>query len=405
MRLFPKVAEQKTFLLRALNDGQYAWAVSADGVMRGVAGRGELAAAAQAFAQSACDQLWLILPGTQATLWPVTLERKELRYASRVIPFRLEDQLLQDLDCLHFATGTLRAGPVAVAVVERERLRDHVSRLAEEGLRADACFPAQCLLPEGSLVCDSEGILFNLGGDAVAHALDASLAPEILPELLPADPGAVPVRCVIDADDAAKENARCLEPIAGSLRREDGSLLGLAARMTRAPEINLLQGEFAPRLDWARYWHVWRAAAVGVLVAALAHTLASSVEVWQLKANDRRLRAEIESEYRSVFPQGLLVDPRSQMRTQLQRLRGGEGGPGFLQLFFPVAETLQAGDALVLHSVRFDARNRELRLDLSLPTHQQVETLRAALGQHGSTAELLGSTASSGGVRARLALK
>lgn len=399
------MAEQKTFLLRALDDGQYVWAIAADGVMRGAPGRGELEAAAAARMQSACDQLWLILPGTHATLWPVSLERKELRYASRVIPYRLEDQLLQDVDRLHFAPGVLRAGPVTVAVVERERLRDHLSRLAAAGLRADACFPAQCVLPDGCLACDSEGILFNFGEGSVAHALDATLAPLILPELLTGDSGARVMRCVVDTDDAARENARCLEPLAASLRREDGSLLELAARMTRAPEINLLKGEFAPRVDWARHWHVWRTAAVGVLVAAVAHTLASGVEVWQLKANDRSLRAEIESEYRSVFPQGLLVDPKSQMRTQLQRLQGGEGGPGFVRAFFPVAETLQASEGLLLHSVRFDSRNSELRLDLSLPSHQQVETLRAALGQRGSTAELLSSTASSGGVRARLALK
>ena len=134
-------------------------------------------------------------------------------------------------------------------------------------------------------------------------------------------------------------------------------------------------------------------------------TGATALELYGLKRTDRALRGQVQQVYRDLFPQGMLVDPRAQMRTHLERLRADNNAGGFMQAFYPVGELLAKQSGLTLHSLRFDGRNGGMRLDLSLPSHQDGEQVRGGLAKVHKSAELQSSTASGNTVRARLAIR
>ncbi len=380
-------------IARLLDDDRLQWWV--DGTLR----LGDLPGLAEACREAGGVEPILLLPPSVVTLHRVELDARERRYARRTVPFRLEEHLLQDVDELHFALGTLRDGAVTVAVVDRAWFEQLLLRCSEAGLVVRICAPTQAVLSAAGLRAWSDGHCLVLRRDdsAVPQVVDGDLLPLALQDLAEGT-----LQCDVEpgSDVAALRSAAAAQGI--ELELVEYSLLERAARLEAPFLLNFRQGEFAPRIDWRRHWLRWRVAAAAALAAIVLHTGAAWAEYAQARRLDRELRAEQVAVFRELYPQGVVSDAPYQLRVKLRELEGEARGSGFLQTFYPIGEVLAAQPELSVNSVRYVGNSGQLVLDLTMPSNQAFDRLRDQLQAAGVDVQLQSSSASGGVVRQRL---
>ncbi|MDX1607474.1 MAG: type II secretion system protein GspL, partial [Candidatus Competibacterales bacterium] len=126
--------------------------------------------------------LVLAVPGERVTLTAVQAPRRNRGAWRKALPYALEDQLVEDVEQLHFALGAEAAdGHTPVAVLRRAELTRWLERLRAQGLEPRAAIP-DCLLlplPEGhwSLLADGDHIRVRTGAAAGFVADPDSLGP------------------------------------------------------------------------------------------------------------------------------------------------------------------------------------------------------------------------------------
>ena len=265
-------------------------------------------------------------------------------------------------------TATLRT----VAAVEPGLLRGWLDRTASFGLSAVAAVPEQLLLPpvdEGSPVNVLDaGDRWLARGDGLAFSADPTLAAQVL--------GARPVS------------------------RIEGELEGLAPRAL-SPDLDLLQGDFAPAAKRARPANrrrlIWLAAAL--LASPL---LLVAAQALRLELAARALEARAAAVVRDAFPgtTGAGADAAA-LDALLQSAREPRSFTSASGALFAAVAARPGTHLLELEYQRGD----RLRAVLFHPVPDDVEALRGALAAEGWRLVEGGSSGSPGGLRTGLVLE
>jgi general secretion pathway protein L len=261
----------------------------------------------------------------------------------QALPNLLEDRLLSESADLHFAfepparasgSTTLAAQPkIAVSVIDRVLLTHALDVFSETGIRVRAAYSEIYTVPAPAAgvlsvrVDRSRGIVRSGRHEGFAFDLESAGLPA---------PLALAVRQLgvkrvwVFGRDAAKLQA---------LGRESGVQIDVAQRDVELNAadggVNLLQGSFAqgglfgglsiaglPKLSFATMKAplVWAAVAIATFVAGM------NAYFLKLETESRDLRAQMETAFRSAFPEATaVVDPVLQTQRQLSGLRARAG--------------------------------------------------------------------------------
>ena len=195
------------------------------------------------------------------------------------------------------------------------------------------------------------------------------------------------------------------EILKSRVSRCGGGLVAALKQAKNTVALNLLQGEFMPRLPWAKWWQNWRLVAALLVCAFIVEIAVEYHSFSQLQDRNLALRQQIEKRYRSVFPRGNLVDPEKQMRNQLVKLRGGAQGPGLVSVLNRIGRVVSSQPTATLAAINFNNNSGNIRLSLDAADFGAVESVRTGLSAVGLAAELQNSSAQGAGVRARLRVR
>ncbi|PID55057.1 MAG: type II secretion system protein GspL [Gammaproteobacteria bacterium] len=342
------------------------------------------------------------VPGADVTCHDVPFEQAEKKHILRSLPFMLEEHVGEDVENLHVVAGRIESSPLHTLVCRKSRLREVLEKL--HGLpQARRCLPDYLLLPwqEGrwTLLREDTQLLVRTGKDQ-GFAVDQDLADVFLEAAV--EQYGEPETAVIYSEQPfalpeflTKKAQWCKGDFAAALMLADDSSSG----------INLLQGEFAPRLPLEKWWRKWRVAAAVLGIAFVAQLVATGLEYRALKAENLQLRAAVEQQFRTVFPKGRMQDPQKQLQRKLQSLGGGSGEASYTRLLYAVGLAVSERDNTRLLSVNYNARGGDMRVSLLAPDYSAVEALRAGMSEAGVKAVLESSNAQSDGVRARLRVR
>ncbi len=338
----------------------------------------------------------LVIASELVLLETIPAPAAQQRRISAVLRFLVEDSAIPEPEQLHVAAMTSPAKNVlSVAIVDRQWMRQALALLERSSLVVRSAYP-ECLMPETmpqswtvvwngeqSFVRtgESEGFALDIGDRedtptllrlALDRARNAAAAPERL--FLRTLPGAT-------APGAERWSATLGIPV------EPGPEWHWAHAQGR-PALDLLQGEFAPRVTERNWTRVLRRPAV--LAGALAVLMSfGAVMDWAIKAGERKaLLAEMQEIYRRAFGENaVVVDAPVQMARALDQLRRQSGefsADDFVPLFAKVAdrlldpakhriESIAYGDGVLTVSVRpnnasqFSALFNEMRANTPIP--------------------------------------
>ena len=286
------------------------------------------------------DEIEAVLPAERVLFARLRLPKVGAATIRELLPYAVEDRLLEDPAHIHAVAGMTNArGETVVAVVDRDWLQRMASALARAGRRPSKAWSESALLAGGKgdwhvVVGPSRGMLVD--DDGVSATFDPSAG--------------VPLALRVALDEASARGER---PHAIRVHSEGGAPLpdlgrwgseaGLAfspgteweaiARGRPAPQsIDLLRGELS--LDGARASRVPRAALVLLAVILGLQLAFSSLQGLRLQRERDDLERRREAVFRGAFPEAkVVVDPdlpMSRNLAELKRARGLAAGDDFL---------------------------------------------------------------------------
>ena len=360
-------------------------------------------------------RLIVLVPGAEVVLTQATLPVRSQAKILQMLPYSLEESVAEDVDRLFFAPGNRDSdGKLVAAIVSRQLLENWLARLTEAGLSPHAVYADTQGVPRtpGSLtlVIDGPRVFIGIAGrlPLVFEGLSISSALSVIT----ADVDDQTLRHIVVYCDAA-DNERYegtwarLRESAASVDvhvQPEGLLPRFAAALVNEPGINLLQGPYAPRSDWAPMLRPWRAAASLVAALLLLVVGVEGAELYTLSKRDSELTSALENKCRAVFPGSSSV---SACRSQLERRLGESGGDsGQQQQFFTTLLSVgtAVGTQAELQSLNF--RNGIMDLKIVAPNVETLDKIQRQVSSgSGLQAEIQSANPTDAGVEGRLQVK
>lgn len=350
-------------------------------------------------------ELVLAVPGEKVRLQVVSFAAHERRLLRQTVPFSLEEDLLDDVAAQHFALGPIDGEQVPVAVVGQQWFADWLGRCRQAGLDIKHAVPETLLLPwqPDTWSLRPEGSRWLIRVDRWrGFALEAETA-QLALQILLDDAESLPQQLIVWTDAAPDEQA-----LAEWRNHLPEMLRGIAAvqqwpgaAATAAPSIDFLQGAFARRLPFQRWWSQWRFPAIALAAAVLVQFVVAGIQHHRLQKENLALRQQVEQIYRGVEPAGAITDAERQLRRKVDALRGTQGG-AVLPLLERLGGALESIDGIAIQTLGYSEKSGEIRLNIVAASFKDVEALRAAIARTGFDAQLVSSNADGAKTRAQL---
>ncbi len=362
-------------------------------------------------------QLALLAPSSDVSLFMAQLPAGNEARLQQLAPFALEEQVSEDLEDLHFAVGARHAatGEVPVVVASRERMHGWLAQAEALDVKPKAMFAESDLAPllpghvtllvapEGLVLRNDTGRPVVFPPDDPALALAMLLGPEADLSTVNLSVHALPQDWPLHeaAIEALRERVASLK-----VQLHAGGLLGLYAQgiSTSAP-VNLLQGAFKPQRRGANLWLRWRTAAALLGALLLLHVGAGLWELHTTRQEARRLDAEINRVYGSIFPG---QQPGRQLRRTLEaRMRAVAGGGStqgeLMGLLAALAAARQNVPLATLDAMTY--KPGQLQLTLSAPDASTLEQFSQALRAGGFGATVASGNQTERGFKGQIDMK
>lgn len=320
----------------------------------------------------------MVISVADACLTHVSLSRKQAKHLQRVLPYLLEEQLLDSPDALWFVSRKVEGDNYQVSAIPRvliEQLRSWAeqagARLMSIQVDADCLAALAPLLApvaeqqwllladrEQALIADNEQYqsVFALFGDALQGATEL--------------------------DD--------LDSLFGALRRGSGIELMAGAYAASKPRQAALQGPWRPL----------------VLLAAAVFFIALVclwLQQWRYQSAADEALATAKQRYEQLFPGDKATSALNrQFQGRLARLGGAStGGSDFFPLLVPIAQVLKEVK-VEPKRLQYDQRQNTLLLDVGAKDYAQLEALQAAIRDQGAKASIANYRNGAQGVSARI---
>lgn len=333
------------------------------------------------------------------------------------LPYALEEFLADDVDRLHFAAGTRRpSGRVPVSVVSKSRLSAWLERLADAGIRPHSVVAENHGLARipgtiSMLVADGQ-VLINDGAD-VELAMqgvspgDALAAIGALDDSVPGGdreaggphgstpmPRHVLVYCEPGDDDRYEHDWIAIRHELDSLDINllpDGVTPRLAVTVATGAGINLLQGGFATRSEYAGLLRPWKYAAVLLLALIGVGVVAKATDYVALKREESALREQFQSVYRQIAPNAAEVrDPAAVVASLKARTGRSEAPQLFLASLTNLGRALRANDQAQIEAISYRSGIVDVRINA--PNVTTLDNIQRMISEGGRFSASIQST-------------
>jgi len=341
----------------------------------------------------------VLVPAADTLTTTVNIPARSSSRIRTALPFALEEDLVEDVDKLHFASGVKQEnGRLPVVVTAREKMDSWIARLNAVGIEPAIMTPANHGLAKipgtSSILVDDETIMFNDGADSefVMHDVKPSDVLVMAGKLgeQPAEAGDtaghVIVFCTPEQDEHLAHDWIALRHEMHSVDINllpDGVLPKLAVAVAAGHGVNMLQGSYGKKTEYATLFRPWRIAASLLLALGFVALAMKGVTYYQLHGEQAALQAQFQAEYQQIRPgdNQEIVDPQA-MVDSLRRSLGTSSGP---QVFLPSIRELGAAlaqtSAVKIEAISYRAGVIDLRL--TVPDVATLDNIQRAVSASG----------------------
>lgn len=389
--------------------------VDSSGARRSPPGAGLLADAA---ASAGGREIIALVPSAEVLTTSVDIPVKGAKLQA-ALPYALEEYLAEDVDELHFAAGARRSsGRTPVSVVSGNKLDEWLSVLAEAEITPHSVVAESYGLARIpgtiSILLAEDSVFINDGGDielvmqgvspgdalAAIGALDDSSEADDETGERPQMPRHVLVYCSAADDERFQHDWIAIRQELDSLDVKllpDGVMPRLAVTIATGSGINLLQGRYAPRKEYAGLFRPWKNAAMLALAFVLVGFAVKVSDYYRLTSQESALRETFNSEYQAMLPGAPTAeDPMAVVDSLKRRIGTVDSAPVFLESMVQLSRAIQQNRAAKIQAISFRAGVIDLRV--SAPDVATLDGVQRAIGESGRFRAAIQSTDQDGEV-------
>jgi general secretion pathway protein L len=352
------------------------------GVVQAIVSEGNIADL-QAYAQG--YDITVIIPGEDCLLSSATLPKLNRQRLLQALPYALEEQLIDDVQNLHFAVGEYQAdGTVPVVIIKRQLIETYVAMLKQVGIEANAMIPATLALPfiphQWQIYVLKDICLIRTGkhqGFACDHENIATF---------------LTLQCATSAEQPESLQIYYFSNLTTALQiphvvtqeiscAEKNVLISMSDSIPNA-SINLLQGQYASKQTSSLTKKIWRAS--GYIAASWIALLFLSniVSYYILQHAVQKTELAINTIYKKHFPAATsVVAPRERMQEKLKKFSSDANKNYMLSLLGMIGNSLHQSP--VIHVKQFDFREHSLTLTIVAPSFDALDRFSQSLKQQG----------------------
>lgn len=380
------------------DDQNVEWILAdSDGTRRSNVSSGSLAQAATAVG----DRSVIVLVPPQDLL--TTTVHIPARSASKIkaaLPFALEENLAEDIERLHFASGSRQEnGRLPVVAVAHDTMSEWIARLREAGIEP-AILAAEnhglAKIPGTlSLLIDEDTIMFNDGANAefIMQGVKPSDMLAIAgligesPKVSADQSRHLLVFCTPEQDERLSHDWIALRSEFDSVDVNvlpDGVLPKLAVTVAAGHAVNLLQGRYGKQTEYAALFKPWRMVAALLLALGIVVMGLKGVDYYRLAQDETALRAQFTAEYRQIRPDDTreIADPVALVDSLRRSLGGITTSDVFLPGLRELGAALAANSSAKIEAISYRAGVIDLRLTApDVPTLDNIQKAVSASGR------------------------
>ncbi len=387
---------------RQLENGLWQWRRLSDGEwVTDHYDTGDNEALADSLRDVSVHSVCLILPGQVAVSSVQHAEVGNRKQLQKLIPYEMEEQIIDSVDDLHFLLGVIDDDKVTVVYAKVETVKNALDQLESVNCDVGQCFPDYLLLireNDGATILWEDNYVYASLGRGLGFTVEADLAPLVVAGITTNYEFTSTINVVAETEENANILASWLpEKWKGENGPEiivqTGAYWEWVDGVVEQAILNFRTGKFARQLPVARWWQNWK---TPVYVAAAAYVFAltaSFSQYLQAKSEHRAIVEEMNAVYLEAVPNGRPGDPEGALRSMVRGLDGKSESSNLMLLLDGVSSALAGKSDITMSSFRYNGDQKELRFNLEAKNFSDLESLRSAVEQKGFAAELLRVTA------------
>jgi general secretion pathway protein L len=392
----------------------YRWSVVKAGlVLEGVSSGSEEGLLEWLAAQE--HPIVLVIPGEKVVLQQVPYNEKEKRHFAKMLPYELEDRVVEDVEGLHFAIGKKQIDCANIAYVDEQWFSQLLTVFTKNDFSVGRCVAdfqqlnAQdkqtifWFCGDQLLVHSAKGMGFSSRGDTAAILLQAMLSQLDDSEIDTGD-----YKIYITASSASANDQQDQQ----SIERVFHTLVpaaNVSVHIENPPQsldnemaINFCCGPYEKKMPASQQLKEFRLLGMLAMVAILAFVSVNFADIYSLSLKSHHKKQLTEEAYRKVIPQGVVNDPVRQLARKLEQAGSSNDAPSqVVYLLSNVAPVVQAL-SVDLSAINYSHKEKSLRINIQADSFNQVEKIRTDINAKGLFAELLSSNAIDNKFQARL---
>lgn len=339
--------------------------------------------------------VYLLIPGESVVTRIVDAPVKDRRQLLKVLPYDLEEDIVEPVEEMQFAYGPIFEDqiPVAYSVVdvvrnsidEVERAGADVQRCVVDYLQLPSSLGGWHLLLEGGMVLAhlDRGMGFSVEQESARLFLQA-LADEL----------SMPQEVTIYGDDEDElETLRSILPDdvltndAVDIIEEEAGFWDLLSPKT-VPLMDFRAGALARQLPFEQWWQNWKYPVIASAAAFMIAVTGTWLSQQQAKAERKTIMAQTDAIFRQVVPQGRITEPARQLKRMLGDSGATGESSGAVPLIANITPAISSTSNVSVRNFRYSMDNGTLQLNIEADSFETFETLRQKIADTGLTVEI-----------------
>ncbi len=363
------------------------------------------------------DKVIVCIPTSKVLLTRISLPHSNINRLRKIVPFAVEELILDDVDDVHFAIGHLEKDKnTAVAVIQKKLLSENLKSIEALGLNPTVMVPDCLCIPfeektwtvfveyDIALVRTESDTGFSCSIDILVLMLTQYLKEEYVSQPDKLKSYNVPQEIQNEIINISFENEVEFFTFDVTGNTE---MLFLEQYLNSTPGLNLLQGNYSRRQKMGQQFRPWVPVA-GLLAAWLVLALVIDIVNYnKLSSTVSVLNKEQVKIFKQTFPEARkIVNPRSQMESLLKQLnkKAGKNSSSATTMLAITAKVLRKYKIVGIKTVRY--RDSRLDLDVQLKNLQVLDQLKEKLTNNGKwEVEVLSATSRDNFVESRIQIK
>jgi len=338
----------------------------------------------------------VLVPGCEAVVRQMSVDTIEKKHLVKLLPFEMEEQLIDPVEDMHFCFGDIENDTVNVIYLNSEQMEKTLEAFAPTACEVQQVFPDYLLLRQEQyvsiIVLDGEQVIARFR-DSKGFAIEINVAPLVLQSLqnalvLDDESGAALLLVASSENDVAvlhsclpdawlnNENLEIHQRVATYWDCIDPELV--------ATSLNMRCGAFARQLPISRWWQMWKTPGYWLAASFILALMVNMGGYVVAKAEGKEIRKQIERVYLQAVPKGRRGDEENRLKSLLKKGGDKKAKPGNLMVLLSgLAKTMAAQEDIQLSTFRYNGEQHELQINIEVKGLGELGQFRELLATNG----------------------